>query len=747
MNKSLGNLQTTNEQLNNLHTIKILLNNLPLNSSNTLNSTYRQTLEDMPQVCVFGAQSSGKSSVLSRMTGIKFPSSSGTCSRIPTHIISRREENDKVIIMLQSVNNPSQTQKIYETTNRSDPSIELSLKKAQSRALELSPNKRFVTDYIILINVSGKFILNSNLVDLPGFNTENETDRNTVEVICKKYLAMSGTIALHICRADVDHNVQAGNDIIKSFPELKKILVITYCDNVLDNRIAEIVNKTLENNLNYKCVAVLGNSTESYMGETEQLQRTLNKFNFPRLHMGTQVLNSEVENMMSIHISKQFPELKKDLSLELKFYKTELSNFNTETPIDIYLKMLQNIEKNMYEQQKDVENKIRNALEDMRAKILNSHIKIDNGIKIYDAITDGPLQQGMIVNLREMKEYKSMFKTTEQFSERNSEKRHNNSGIMPIINTITTGNLDYMTNPNATRKNANKNSTNSANSTSSTSSNNSTKPSNFNNDETNKFIDYGPWRGNDVISSVKNGIIMFENNNKEYHIEKCQIAIKENDKSTVINKIKSIIDENRGLVNTGHTDITPAITYFAEEFAKDYASILGEFVGIINNIVNKYVSDIFNINVENYIMKALNKKKQDFYNEVNENKDKLSERVVELVRSNMGPLIYTSNEHELNLAYNDMIQGKTFDGVNGSLEQIYYRAKAYLICQKSYVIENATKNAMLLLYVDSFNYIKKNMYTNLKEYSDLIEFPQERQLKINELNKYIDTITQILNLL
>ena len=45
---------------------------------------------------------------------------------------------------------------------------------------------------------------------------------------------------------------------------------------------------------------------------------------------------------------------------------------------------------------------------------------------------------------------------------------------------------------------------------------------------------------------------------------------------------------------------------------------------------------------------------------------------------------------------------------------------------------------MLLLYCDTFENIKQNMYINLKEYSELIEFPLERQSRINELtNNYI----------
>lgn len=428
---------------------------------------------------------------------------------------------------------------------------------------------------------------------------------------------------------------------------------------------------------------------------------------------------------------------------ELQYYKTELNNFNTETPIDIYLKILLTVEKNVNDQKKDLENKLRHAMEDMKKKILNSNIRINNGTKIYDPTTDGYLQAGMIVDIMEPKETKSIFKTTEQFSERNSERRkQNNTRIMPILNTITTGNLDYInaTNNNGKNKQTNKISTNN-------STNNLTNIDDTTNINKFKNNEYGQWKYNCIVSTNSNGILTFENDDKQYTIDDCIIAIKENNKSEVIDKIKLIIDENRGLANTGHTDITPAIIYFVQEFAKDCTSILYEFLGIVNNIMIKYVDDIFNINVESYLMRVLDKKKQDIINEIICNKQKLSERIYDLVRSNMGNTIYTSNEHKLTSAYNEMTKNKSFDGENGLLEHIYFRIKAYLNCKKDYVIENATVNTSLLLYTDSIDNIKKNMHTNLKEYSESIEFPLERQLRMNELNKYIDTTTQILQLL
>ena len=45
---------------------------------------------DLPQICVVGDQTSGKSSLLQCLTGVPFPVKSGICTRAPTVVQCRR---------------------------------------------------------------------------------------------------------------------------------------------------------------------------------------------------------------------------------------------------------------------------------------------------------------------------------------------------------------------------------------------------------------------------------------------------------------------------------------------------------------------------------------------------------------------------------------------------------------------------------------------------------------------------------
>lgn len=683
--------------LDNLHNVRTQLGQL------SINGKFKKLLDDLPQVCTFGAQSSGKSSVIKRMTGISMPSATGTCSRIATHILSRRGDIDKIKITLQHTVNLNNIEYIYETTNKNDPIIELSLRKAQNRAIQLSQAKSFVTDYVINVYVTGSQILNSNLVDLPGFNTDNIQDRLTVENICKKYLEMDGTIALHVCRADVDHNVQAGNDIIKSYPNLKKILVLTYCDNVHDEKIREIMTKTITSNSKYKKISVCGNFAGPYEDEESVLNSLVGMFSIGH---GTKVLNTEVEQLMNIHIGKQLPILKSELSSELSKNILELGELTNECPLDVLLKIFQKLEKNLLESKNKVENDIRLLLENMKYEIVNSHIKVRGGGKIYDPNVDEPLQNGMMIDIRMIKGIKK-----EQVIEKAT-------GFVPALTNIVSGQLGHYD-----------------------------KKTGFT--PYTQALEHGEWSGQSKISSVKSGIVILEGNPTEYNIKDCEISIKENDKTTVVEKIKEIINVNRGIVNINHTDIQPAIEFFADGFAREYGRILETYSKKINDVIMRFIDEIFanDMNLEFHVMDAVNRKKSDFLDIMNLNKEKFLERVKELVACNMKPLVYSSSEFTLNIVYNEMVKGKNFDSDDGIYEQIYYKAKAYLKEQKKYVIEDATKKAILILYHNNFTQIKSAIYNNLSEYSQRIEMPAERQIRINELKRNISVMQSVLKLL
>jgi hypothetical protein len=64
----------------------------------------------LPQLIVCGDQSSGKSSVLEAISGIRFPTKDGLCTRFPTEVILRRDPQVLSRISIKPGDNRSETE-------------------------------------------------------------------------------------------------------------------------------------------------------------------------------------------------------------------------------------------------------------------------------------------------------------------------------------------------------------------------------------------------------------------------------------------------------------------------------------------------------------------------------------------------------------------------------------------------------------------------------------------------------------
>lgn len=61
----------------------------------------------LPQIIVVGDQSSGKSSVLEAVSGMKFPVHGDLCTRFATELILRRDPETKIAVSIQKATRPA----------------------------------------------------------------------------------------------------------------------------------------------------------------------------------------------------------------------------------------------------------------------------------------------------------------------------------------------------------------------------------------------------------------------------------------------------------------------------------------------------------------------------------------------------------------------------------------------------------------------------------------------------------------
>ena len=149
----------------------------------------------LPQLCVVGDQSSGKSSLLECLTKVPFPVKAGICTRAPTVVQCRRADQLKCEIR----RGPDAE---FEAIQESD--IENAIAKAQKNLIGTgSKDGRKVTGSEIALRMEGPDQMDLQIVDLPGIIHNGEGAADTKDLI-EKYIASSQTLILLVSEAKQD---------------------------------------------------------------------------------------------------------------------------------------------------------------------------------------------------------------------------------------------------------------------------------------------------------------------------------------------------------------------------------------------------------------------------------------------------------------------------------------------------------------------------------------------------------------
>lgn len=177
---------------------------------------------ELPQICVMGDQSSGKSSVLQAISGIPFPRGSGLVTRCPTQLImskspERSKWTAKVSLSRNNINNNSNkyaNNKKEETVPEEylqpvySP-VELTARIAQlTDILTSNEANSFSTDSIV-IHLSSPSSPDLTIIDLPGIvrTTTSGQQANVISQVndlINYYINQPRTIILAVIPANQD---------------------------------------------------------------------------------------------------------------------------------------------------------------------------------------------------------------------------------------------------------------------------------------------------------------------------------------------------------------------------------------------------------------------------------------------------------------------------------------------------------------------------------------------------------------
>jgi GTPase SAR1 family protein len=166
----------------------------------------------LPQIIVCGDQSSGKSSVLEAVSGVRFPTKDNLCTRFATELILRRGPEVKVTVGITPGEDRSEDDKIALSGFKfKDASIEdfPSLIESAKGAMGLEANARAFSSDVLRVEVTGPSQPHLTLVDLPGLiHAENKQqsaeDVSLVTSLVKMYMAQPRSIILAVVSAKND---------------------------------------------------------------------------------------------------------------------------------------------------------------------------------------------------------------------------------------------------------------------------------------------------------------------------------------------------------------------------------------------------------------------------------------------------------------------------------------------------------------------------------------------------------------
>lgn len=167
---------------------------------------------DLPQIIVCGDQSSGKSSVLEAVSGVRFPIQANLCTRVATELILRRSTKTRTAVSIV----PSRDRSDYDVerlenwgSTVNDTSDFAKLVNDAMIAMGVNRDSKRFGDDVLRVEHSGPQQPNLTLVDLPGLfhaatQEQSSEDKELVTKLVTSYMKKSRSIILAVITAKND---------------------------------------------------------------------------------------------------------------------------------------------------------------------------------------------------------------------------------------------------------------------------------------------------------------------------------------------------------------------------------------------------------------------------------------------------------------------------------------------------------------------------------------------------------------
>ncbi|POM75600.1 Interferon-induced GTP-binding protein Mx, partial [Phytophthora palmivora] len=192
---------------------------------------------ELPQVAVMGDTSSGKSSLLSALSGVSFPSSDQLTTRCPTQLVLTRADTFRGTVRLVRFQAGSGAQNDEDEGKEDLNRLEDVPDAITKLTKKLIDEGQYISDDQIVIEMSGPELPNLTLTDLPGLvrtvgDHEDQSIIPRVRQMVDRYMQQERTVIIAVVPANVDmHNTEILQAAQEADPNgTRTIAVVTKVD-------------------------------------------------------------------------------------------------------------------------------------------------------------------------------------------------------------------------------------------------------------------------------------------------------------------------------------------------------------------------------------------------------------------------------------------------------------------------------------------------------------------------------------
>lgn len=285
---------------------------------------------DLPQICVVGDQSSGKSALLGEITSINFPVNSGICTRAPIVVECKCDETLAADVY-QIETEGGASKNVHKAE---DLASEISA--LQKKALESEGPETKISKKEIRVCVRGPQQINIIVIDLPGIIHNGPGKEETKELI-DTYIQKEQTLILLVSEAKQDDEGCAAIGMAQNWDEdsQRTLRVFTKCDTWdsdaskkrLEDRMRDQDGQGSDK-LQPHAVICRMSGKDAYDAEVEM--KELKDMNLPTSRFGMSALKKRLPPLFADLICTNLPGLERNIKRKLEDMQNGLGKVGTE---------------------------------------------------------------------------------------------------------------------------------------------------------------------------------------------------------------------------------------------------------------------------------------------------------------------------------------------------------------------------------------------------------------------------------